>query len=78
MCTSVCAGNVRAVTGRVSETLGGVQVGAGLSVRQFRRRGQRNVVVHQSVPVKLYVHHLEERQLGVIETPPRTFISTNV
>lgn len=68
VCTFVCASDVRVVGSGVSDTLEGVRDRAGLSLRQFGGRGQRNVVVHESVPVKLYVHHLEERQLGVTET----------
>lgn len=77
--TFVCARDVRVVGSGVSDTLGGVHDGAGLSLRQFGGRGQRNVVVHQSVPVKLYVHHLEGRQLGVTQTLcKKTFINSNL
>lgn len=78
-CTFVCAGDVRVVGSGVSDALGGVRDGAGLSLRQFGGRGQRNVVVHESVPVKLYVHHLEGWQLGVTETlRKKTFINSNL
>lgn len=66
--TFVRAGHVRVVGRGVSDALGGVRHGAGLSLRQLGGRGERNVVVHKSVPVKLDVHHLEGRRLGVTET----------
>lgn len=65
VCTFVAAGD--AVRRGEPETLGGVH-GAGRSVRQFRGGGRRNVVVHESVPVELHVHHLGGRRV-VIETP---------
>lgn len=76
--TLVCAGHVCVVGSGVSGTLGGVGDGAGLSLRQLGGRCQRNVVVQQRVPVKLYVHHLGGRRLGVTERPQKTLISEDL